>query len=138
LESADSFIEPLTWFSPDIGLRTCHAVTGDSTKMSFVMPSQFTMDNMPVPTDPSVEVTELPPAVYAVSTFSGWAREAEMQTHAAELQKTLEQKGMPLKRDAAGEPVWLQARYDSPWVPEEKRTNEVLMELEHAPPSASL
>ncbi len=110
---------------------------GDSTKMSFVMPSEFTMETMPMPTDSAVTVSELPPTVYAVATFSGWAREQEMQTQAAALLETLEEKGMALKRDAAGKPVWLQARYDSPWVPAEKRTNEVLVELEHASPVAS-
>ena len=54
-----------------------------------------------------------------------------------ELLQTLEKKGVALKRDAAGQPVWLQARYDSPWVPAEKRTNEVLVELEHTPRAAA-
>lgn len=106
--------------------------SGDSTKMSFVMPSGFTMESMPVPNDSAVTVSELPPTVYAVTTFSGWAREEEMQTQATALLETLEEKGMALKRDAAGRLVWLQARYDSPWVPAEKRTNEILVELEHA------
>eukprot|EP01052_Picozoa_sp_SAG31_P008603 SAG31_NODE_437_length_15714_cov_8.527344_12_plen_459_part_00 len=110
---------------------------GDSTKMSFIMPSKFTMENMPVPNDSTVTVSEVPPTVYAVATFSGWAREQEMQKRAAALLDTLEEKGLTLKRDAAGKPVWLQARYDSPWVPAEKRTNEVLVELEHASLAAS-
>jgi hypothetical protein len=110
---------------------------GDSTKMSFVMPREFTMESMPVPNDPAVTVSELPSTVYAVTTFSGWAREEEMQAQATALLDKLDAKGMALKRDAAGKPVWLQARYDSPWVPAEKRTNEVLVELEHASFGAS-
>ena len=110
---------------------------GDSTKMSFVMPSEFTMKSMPVPDDPAVTVSELAPTTYAVVTFSGWARDQEMQKRATELLQTLEKKGVALKRDAAGQPVWLQARYDSPWVPAEKRTNEVLVELEHTPRAAT-
>ena len=110
---------------------------GDSTKMSFIMPSDFTMESMPVPDDPAVTVSQLPPTTYAVVTFSGWARDLEMQKRATELLQTLEKKGIALKRDAAGQPVWLQARYDSPWVPAEKRTNEVLVELEHAPLAAT-
>lgn len=111
----------------------------DSTKMTFVMPSYFTMETVPVPTDPAVTITELPPKVYAVTSFSGWAQEEEMQSKAKELRATLEKHGVSIKTDeATGEPVWLQARYDSPWVPAEKRTNEVLMELTEAPPVAHL
>ena len=110
----------------------------DSTKMTFVMPSRFTMETMPVPTDPAVTVAELPPKMYAVRSFSGWAREDEMQTVAKTLKETLTKHGVAMKLDeATGEPIWLQARYDSPWVPAEKRTNEVLMELTEAPSIAA-
>ena len=84
-------------------------------------------------------VTERPPTVYAVMSFSGWARGDEMQSKARELQAALEAHGIVIKLDkATGKPIWLQARYDSPWVPAEKRTNEVLMELVEAPPTANL
>ena len=50
---------------------------------------------------------------------------------AASLQAALEAQGIAPKLDATtGQVVWLQARYDSPWVPADKRTNEVLLELE--------
>ena len=103
----------------------------DSTKMSFVMPSEFTMETMPVPTDPAVTVTELPPRVYAVTSFSGWAQEDEMQSKAKELRATLETNGvgMYIKTNETGEPVWLQARYDSPWVPAEKARAQTIQQL---------
>ena len=89
---------------------------GDSTSMSFVMPSEFTMENMPVPTDDAVTVRETEPAVYAVKFVGGWARDGEMQDAAKSLRAAVEGQGLAVKVDDAGEPVWLQARYDSPCV----------------------
>ena len=111
--------------------------------MLFVMPSHFTADSVPVPTDPTVSVRTIPAAVYAVRTFGGWASEAEMTAQASELEAALEHSlapprrglgdGLPLRlkvlRDSQGRAVWMQARYDSPWVPPERRTNEVLMQV---------
>jgi hypothetical protein len=76
----------------------------DSSSMLFVMPSHFTADSLPVPTDPTVSVRTIPAAVYAVRTFSGWAPETEMAAQATELEAALEHSrprglgdGLPLR-----------------------------------------
>jgi hypothetical protein len=40
--------------------------------MQFLLPSKFTMETAPKPTDPQVSLREIPARTLAVHTFSGW------------------------------------------------------------------
>eukprot|EP00747_Dinoflagellata_sp_TGD_P221198 gnl/TRDRNA2_/TRDRNA2_93067_c1_seq1.p1 gnl/TRDRNA2_/TRDRNA2_93067_c1~~gnl/TRDRNA2_/TRDRNA2_93067_c1_seq1.p1 ORF type:complete len:125 (-),score=22.82 gnl/TRDRNA2_/TRDRNA2_93067_c1_seq1:88-462(-) len=98
--------------------------------MSFVMPSQFRMTTIPKPTADAVSLEELPEKMFAVHTFSGWALEKDMQEKKQALRSMLERDGLfHVVTAADGTDSWMQARYDPPWVPAERRTNEVMLEV---------
>lgn len=47
--------------------------------MQFILPSEFTMETAPKPTDPKVSLCQIPEKVVAVHTFSGWANLKTME-----------------------------------------------------------
>ena len=51
----------------------------------FIMPSQYTMDTLPTPNDPKVQLMPVTPARFAVVTFSGLAYEDDVAQRTAEL-----------------------------------------------------
>jgi len=94
--------------------------TGGHWRITFVMPSEYTMDTLPQPVDPKVVLTNVPARRMAVITYSGtWSRE-RYEKHKALLETFIQQrKWVPL-----GEPVL--ARYNSPFSLWFLRRNEEL------------
>lgn len=91
--------------------------------VSFMMPSDFTMDTLPVPDDPRVELREVPAFRAAVIRYSGTWSEKRYQAHLDELADWLKNRGV----QPAGEPVW--ARYNAPFTPWFMRRNEILIPI---------
>ena len=85
----------------------------------FIMPSEFTLDTLPTPNDPKVELRQLPPARYAVVMFSGLANEDDVVTKTAELNTFMAKNNL----QASGPPEL--ARYNPPWTLWFMRRNEV-------------
>ena len=75
----------------------------------FIMPSEFTLDTLPTPNNAQVQLLELPPARYAVVTFSGLANEDDVAKRTAELTTFIGHNGLR----ASGPPAL--ARYNPPW-----------------------
>lgn len=50
---------------------------GDS--MSFIVPSKYTMESVPLPKDGRVKIHEVPEREIAVIRFRGWARERSVE-----------------------------------------------------------
>lgn len=96
---------------------------GDSWQIRFVMPAEYTMDTLPVPVNPEVELIEIPARQVAVIRFSGRADSNDLAQHRAKLNDWLASTG----RTANGEPTF--AFYDAPWTPGMMRRNEVMLEL---------
>lgn len=92
--------------------------------MQFVLPSNYTMENVPRPTDSRVSVKEVPMRKYGVVTFSGIADEALVQTMVQKLRKSLEDGGYQVTGD------YVLGRYNPPWTLPFLRTNEVMLPLE--------
>lgn len=92
--------------------------------MQFVLPSDYTMENVPRPIDPSVSVKEVPARKYGVVTFSGVADEALVQTMVQKLRKSLEDGGYQVTGD------YVLGRYNPPWTLPFLRTNEVMLPVE--------
>ena len=87
----------------------------------FIMPAAYTLDTLPTPDDAKVQLLALPPARFAVVTFSGLAREDDVALRTAELNAFIAGKAL----QAAGPPAV--ARYNPPWTPWFMRRNEVLI-----------
>ncbi len=92
-------------------------------EVSFVMPNDMSIEDMPTPKTGNLKITEHPGAKYAAITFSGAPNDAGFRAKAAKLRKLL------LKQNLKTETEPIFARYDGPWTPFFKRRNEVLFAL---------
>ncbi len=99
------------------------APTGSGFRVTFMMPSSFTLASLPPPKDPRVTFAEVPARRMAAMAYGGNWSEARYQTHLEKLQAALAAEGLK----PVGSPVW--ARYNSPMMPSFMRTNEILVEL---------
>jgi len=89
----------------------------------FVMPSKYTLENLPSPTDERIRIREVPERVVAVRRYSGRSNEANYRENELQLLAALEADGVtPL-----GEPVF--AVYNGPFTPWFLRRNEVMVEV---------
>jgi hypothetical protein len=89
----------------------------------FIMPSGYTLDTLPTPNDPKVQLLALTPARFAAVTFSGLARDADVATRTAELNAYIKTHAL----QPIGPPAL--ARYNPPWTPWFMRRNEVLIAI---------
>jgi hypothetical protein len=97
--------------------------SGDSWIVAFTMPSGTTLESLPVPDDPDVQLRTVGERRIGAIRFSGTWDEKRFEAKTAELSKWLESKG----EKTVGEPVT--ARYNPPWTPWFMRRNEILFEL---------
>jgi hypothetical protein len=91
--------------------------------VGFVMPGHYTLETLPVPTDPAVRIREIPPKHMAVRRYSGSWNETRYRKEEAHLLAALDSVGYELR----GEPVF--ARYNSPFALWFLRRNEVMVEV---------
>jgi DNA gyrase inhibitor GyrI len=91
---------------------------------SFMMPSEFTLENLPTPTSKNVSFREIPTGTFAVLRFTGWASNNIRESKTEKLLSLLERDDLII----ISEPQLLQ--YDQPikfpWL----RTNEIKVEIE--------
>ena len=98
---------------------------GDAYTVSFIMPSKYTMDTLPTPSDPRVTLKEVPSRTLAALRWRGPSvKEEVMQLYASELREVLEREGVKIQTD---EPLLFQ--YHPPFAPPWMRLNEVLFEV---------
>jgi hypothetical protein len=101
---------------------------GKKWRITFLMPSQYTMETLPIPLDPNIGLKTIPGRLMATIRYSGtWSKKnfGENETH---LRAWIAQHGLK----PAGEPVW--ARYNPPFTPWFMRRNEILMPVERVQP----
>jgi hypothetical protein len=91
--------------------------------VQFVMPSEFTLDTLPEPIDPKVQLKAVPGARFAVIKYSGFWSQSNYETHLATLRATLAAANIK----TTGEPVY--SRYDPPWTPWFMRRNEIWLKV---------
>jgi hypothetical protein len=98
------------------------AQAGDAAgwRIRFFMPARYTLDTLPLPTDPSVSLVTIPEETVAVLRFSGLPRAEAVAQNTARLAATLAQSPW-----VATGPVqaWF---YDPPWTVPALRRNEVV------------
>lgn len=91
--------------------------------ISFVMPSGFEKDSLPVPNSEIVQVSEQPSMRMAALEYRGGWSQSRYAEHELKLRSAL--SNMPLT--ACGDPRW--ARHDPPFMPWFLRKNEILIPL---------
>lgn len=87
----------------------------------FVMPSGYTLETLPIPNDPQVELKELPAARFAVVRFSGLANEPDIEKKTAELIDFIATEQLQIAGPAS------LARFNPPWTLWFLRRNEVMI-----------
>jgi hypothetical protein len=92
-----------------------------------VVPREFDLDTVPVPSNPSVSIRAVPERLMAVLTYSGRWTQNNQEQHAARLLAILEEAGIA----ATGTPV--SAAYNSPFALPFLRRNEAMIEVTSAP-----
>jgi hypothetical protein len=97
---------------------------GRSVRVAFTMPSEFTLETLPVPNDSRVILREKPGAKFAAIRFSGRWTEENFREHTDELTTWIRKEGWKI----SGAPVV--ARYNPPFVPSFLRRNEILIPVE--------
>jgi len=93
-------------------------------RITFLMPSEYTLETLPEPNDTRVRLTEESGRLMAAVKYSGAWSEEGYEENKALLQEYIQKRGLT----TAGEPVW--ARYDPPFMPWFLRRNEVLIPVE--------
>jgi hypothetical protein len=112
--------------SEKIAMTAPVSLQGTSGKyvIAFTMPSNYTMETLPKPNDPSVILEQVQGKKMAVIGYSGTWSKDRMESKQQELAAWLLQHNIK----AVGEPIF--ARYNPPWWPWFMRTNEVQVEVE--------
>ncbi|MFN3429916.1 MAG: SOUL family heme-binding protein [Candidatus Sericytochromatia bacterium] len=95
---------------------------GSSWAMSFILPSRYTPDTVPVPNDPRIELVEEPAEEVAVIRFSGVPRDRVLRAKARELQRWLDARA---DYESAG--PYRFAAYDPPFTVPFLRRNEIMI-----------
>ena len=96
----------------------------DAWTVAFVMPSEWTLETLPVPNNPDVSIREVPGELMATVQFSGAGRERTFAQKQTSLESWLVDQGY----EATGAPRY--AGYDAPWVPGPFRRNEVMIPVQ--------
>lgn len=97
--------------------------TAKQWRISFVMPSQYTLENIPKPNNNAVRLKEIPGKYFAVQTYSGFNTLARVQRKTDE---TLEWAGKRSLKMIGTPQI---SRYDPPWTLPMFRRNEILVEI---------
>jgi hypothetical protein len=93
-------------------------------RVQFVMPSQFTLETLPKPTDPSVQLRKVPAKRFAVLNYTGFNGTEKVNEKGQLLMEWLDKKKLkPIS------PPQL-ARYNPPWSLPFLRRNEILIEIQ--------
>ena len=91
--------------------------------VSFVMPSEYTMDSIPKPINPLVQLRQIPAIKKAVIRFSGFYNQQKVDEKTLELEQWIKSRNL----QSAGTPNF--ARYNPPWSLPFMRRNEVMINL---------
>ena len=99
---------------------------GDKWHISFLMPSQYTLETLPEPIDQGILLKQVPSRLVAAITYSGtWSR-TRYEKHRDSLEDMIAKNNLR----PVGEYIF--ARYNPPFMPWFLRRNEVLVPVEPA------
>jgi hypothetical protein len=87
-------------------------------RVSFIMPSKYSLRTLPQPIDPRVKIKEVEKEIKAVYTFKGWATEKRVNKKKKSFIKLLEENNLLYSMIKL-------AQYDPPYTPPYMRKNEL-------------
>jgi hypothetical protein len=96
---------------------------GNTWKVRFVMPSRYSMEMLPKPSNPAVELRDIPAKRFAVIRFSGSGGDDSLKRHTNELDDFIRAKNLTPQSP----PTY--AFYNPPWTLPFLRRNEVMIEI---------
>ena len=91
--------------------------------VSFVMPTEYTMESIPKPMSPQVQLRQIPAVKKAVISFSGFYNSQKVAEKTLELEQWMKSRNL----QSTGSPNF--ARYNPPWTLPFMRRNEVMITL---------
>ena len=112
--------------SAKIAMTTPVGIESNAGKwtVSFVMPAEYTMESIPKPINPQVQLRQIPAVKKAVISFTGFYNEQKVA------EKTLELEQWMKARNLHPSGVSNFARYNPPWTLPFMRRNEVMFNLQ--------
>lgn len=96
----------------------------DAWTMTFVLPSKYTLETIPIPLNKNIELKLVPAKKVATIRYTGFINSKKIKDHADQLLSWLENNGYT----SISEPY--SAGYDPPWTIPFLRRNEVQIEIE--------
>lgn len=69
-------------------------INNSQSSMSFVMPSEYSKDNLPKPNNKDIKIESSPEEFVAAIQFSGYANDAEIKKYATKLENALKQNNI--------------------------------------------
>lgn len=108
----------------DMNARVMQSNAKNKMIMRFFLPSEYSMQNAPAPTDKRVRIVDLPKQYFGVISYSGFASDTNFKKYCAELRAALLNDGLVI----AGPPI--KATYNSPFTLPFFRRNEAMYPLE--------
>lgn len=91
--------------------------------VNFMMPSKYTLETLPKPTDPNIRIFETDPYRTVSIRYNGNNTTKNIATHEAKLIQYVKERGLAV----VGTPEY--AGYDAPWVPGPFKRNEIHFRL---------
>lgn len=92
-------------------------------RIHFVMPSTYTLENIPKPRNEAVRLREVPTKYFVVHKYSWLNTQSRVQQKTQETLQWAQQRSLQV----LGAPQL--ARYDPPWTPPMLRRNEIMVEV---------
>lgn len=110
--------------SQKIAMTTPVTITGDGTfSVAFIMPSEYTLETLPLPKDNNIQFTVVPSHQMAAIRFSGYFQQNIINKNKQKLITWLEEEGIETEGD------FIVAGYNPPWVPGFIARNEILIKI---------
>jgi len=97
----------------------------DGFLYQFVMERKYSLETLPEPNDPRIQLRELPERIVAVRRYSGSQSGQNVMRNLSSLMEDLARDNLSA---VSGPQV---AFYDSPWTPSSAKRNEVMFEIDY-------
>lgn len=91
--------------------------------VSFMMPASYTLETLPIPNDPEINLRQVPARRMAAVRYSGFWSEKKYLRYKKKLEAWIQKEGLTV----GGDPIW--ARYNSPFTFWFLRRNEILIPI---------